>query len=56
MIVQELIEELKSYNPNAEVTTPYSETIYLSFIGGDKSDAKIVFVEQRDYVDDRFSD
>ena len=57
MIVSELIEELKSYNPNAEVTTPYSETIELSFISGDgKSNAEIVFIEWADYVDDRCCD
>lgn len=39
MKVQELIDELKSYNPNAEITTPYSETIALSYIseGGGNS-------------------
>lgn len=55
MKVRELIDELKTYNPNAEVTTPYSETIELSFIsinGYDKSNTPIVFIEQRDYVDD----
>lgn len=53
MKVKELIDELKTYNPNAEVTTPYSETIELSFIdiGGGKLDTPIVFIEQRDYVD-----
>lgn len=54
MKVEELIDELKTYNPDAEVTTPYSETIELSFIdiGGGKSDTPVVFVEQRDYVEE----
>ena len=55
MKVQELIDELQTYNPNAEVTTPYSETIELSYIsegGADKSNTQIVFIEWADYVDD----
>ena len=32
MKVREFIEELKTYNPDAEITTPYSETIGLSYI------------------------
>ncbi len=54
MKVSELIDELKQYNPNAEVTRVDSETIYLSFIGESPETAGIVFVEARDYVDERF--
>ena len=58
MIVSELIEELKEYNPDAEITTPYSETICLSYIDADgkydKSNTPFVFIEQADYVDNRF--
>ena len=54
MNVSELIRELKTYNPSAEVTREDSETIFLSFVGNDKTDAKVVFIEKRDYVDDRF--
>lgn len=35
MMVKELIDELKNYNPEAEITTPYSETIELSYISKD---------------------
>ena len=52
MKVSEFIEELKEYNPDAEITTPYSETIGLSFIGEDKMDAGIVFIEWKDYVEE----
>lgn len=54
MKVSELIEELESYNPNAEITTPYSGTIELSYIseqGENKSTTKIVFIEWADYMD-----
>ena len=59
MIVSELIEELRGYNPDAEITTPYSETIELSYVsedGADKSNTKVVFIEWADYVDDGCSD
>lgn len=49
--ISELINELEEYNPNAEITTPYSETIELSYIcdeGGNKKTAKIVFIEWAD--------
>lgn len=52
MIVKELIEELKTFNPDAEVTRPDSETITLSYIcddGADKSNTPIVFIEMSDY-------
>ena len=53
MKVRELIEELKTYNPDAEITTPYSETIGLSYISDkEKGDAKIVFIEWEDYDND----
>lgn len=56
MKVKELIGELEKYNPEAEVTRTDSETIYLSFIGDSIETAGVIFVEPRDYVDDRFSD
>lgn len=53
MKVRELIEELKTYNPDAEITTPFSETIGLSYISDKgKENAEIVFIEWKDYVDD----
>ena len=58
MIVSELIEKLKAFNPNAEISRDDSETILLSYIcesGADKSNTKMVFIEKCDYVDDRFS-
>ena len=57
MIVSELIEELKAFNPDAEITRDDSETILLSFIcedGANQSNTKMVFIEKCDYVDDRF--
>ena len=48
MIVQELIDELKTYNPNAEISRDDSETILLSFIGGNKNDTRYVFIEKAD--------
>ena len=54
MIVQELIDELKTYNPDAEISRDDSETILLSFIGENKNDTRYVFIEKADYVDDRF--
>ena len=56
MIVSELIDELKEYNPDAEITTPYSETICLAWIYDngkyDKSNTPFVFIEQADYEAD----
>lgn len=56
MRVNELVDELKEYNPNAEITTPYSETIELSYIDMDgkmdKTTTPIVFIELRDYVEE----
>ena len=57
MLVEELIEELKTFNPKAEISRDDSETILLSYIcegGADKTNTKYVFIEQCDYVDDRF--
>ena len=51
MLIEEFIEELSQFNPKAEITTPYSETIELSWIssdGADKEDTKLVFIEGRD--------
>ena len=59
MKVKELIELLKNYNPDAEITRDDSETILLSYIPENKGGAdttKLVFIEKKDYVDDRFSD
>lgn len=55
MKVKELIEELKGFNPDAEITRDDSETIELSYIcsdGATKETTKLVFVEMRDYVED----
>ena len=55
MQVKDLIEELKTFNPNAEISRDDSETILLSYIsecGADKTNTKYVFIEQCDYVDD----
>lgn len=52
MIVSDLIEELKTFNPNAEISRDDSETIILSFIsmnGENKSNTKMVFIEKADY-------
>ena len=57
MMVEELIEELKHYNPKAEITRDDSETIFLSYIPKNRGGAdttELVFIEKRDYVDDRF--
>ena len=53
MLIEEFIEKLSEFNPKAEITTPYSETIELSWIsegGADKKDTKIVFIEGRDFI------
>ena len=58
MLVEELIEELKTFNPKAEITRDDLETILLSYIsegGADKTNTKLVFVEKCDYVDDGFN-
>ena len=53
MFIEEFIEELQEFNPKAEITTPYSETIELSYIcedGADKKTTKMVFIEGRDFI------
>ena len=56
MIVSELIDELKQYNPEAEVTCVDSETIELSYVDCDgeytQSNTPLVFIERRDYVEE----
>ena len=54
MKVKELIEILGDFNPNAEITTPYSKTIAIGWINGEsgeKNDACIVFIEGCDKHD-----
>lgn len=49
--IREFIKELEEYNPDAKITTPYSETICLSYIGEEgctKQTTKIVFIEWAD--------
>lgn len=56
MKIKELINALKKYNPDAEVTTPYSEDICLSYISKsldgemeyNLSNTPLVFIEQTD--------
>ena len=57
--VEELIRELYNYNQEAEITTPYSETIELSYIymdtdGNplDQRETPIVFIEGCDYINE----
>jgi len=49
-----LISKLKEFNPDADVTTPYSEDICIGYIdnGGefDKQNTPIVFIEMCDDV------
>ena len=49
---EDLINQLKEYNPNAEVTTPYSEDIVLAYIDCDgqcdKSNTPLIFIEWAD--------
>ena len=55
MKVNELIEELKTYNPDAEISRDDSETIRLSYIsnnGEGKSDTDMVFIEMADYTEE----
>ena len=59
MKVSELIHKLYNYNQDAEITTPYSETIELSYIcidgDGNPVDSRetpIVFIEGVDYEQD----
>ena len=53
MIVSELIEALKTFNPDAEISRDDSETILLSYIsedGANEKTTKYVFIEKADYV------
>ena len=54
MKVYELIEELKGYNPNADVSLVSDETIFLSYIDDDGKYGKMstghVFIEGCDYI------
>lgn len=54
MKCDKLIETLKNYNPNADVTTPYSEDICISYIDDDgkydKHTTPIIFIEWSDYM------
>jgi len=60
MIISELIRELEKYNPDAEITTPYSETIRLGFICRDpkgeatydESTTPYVFIEGCDFIEE----
>ena len=59
MKVSELITKLMNYNQDAEITTPYSETIDLSYIcidneGNplDSRETPIVFIELCDYEEE----
>lgn len=52
MKIKELINELKEYNQEADITLTTSETITLSFISdenGTKKDTKQVFIEGCDF-------
>ena len=53
MNVEELIEELKEYNPKAEVSLTTHETIFVSYICDgedvDKLNTRHVFIEGCDY-------
>ena len=62
MIVSELIDELGRYNSDALVTTPYSETVCLSYICEDDNDnpisadeTSVVFIEGCD-IDETVDD
>lgn len=55
MKIKHLIAELKTYNPEAEITTPYSEDIMLSYMSEDfegnkltKETTRLVFIEWAD--------
>ena len=50
MLLKNLLELLKDYNPEANVTLTTSEDIELSFIGEDKYNARIIFIEGCDTV------
>ncbi len=53
MKISEFIEQLKKFNPDAEISRDDSETIVLSYIcddGGTPETTKMVFIEMADYV------
>ena len=59
MKVKELITELLEYNMDADVTTPYSETIELGYISGadatdefDRKSTPLVFINGCDWEQD----
>ena len=59
MKVKELIEKLWDFNQDAEVTTPYSETIELAYIRFDENhnpigsrETPLVFIQGCDYEQD----
>jgi len=60
MIVRELIEELLTYNLDAEVVTDHSESVCVGYIEGsrglrfDKSNTPIVFIDGCDLDDSGF--
>lgn len=52
MKISEFIEQLKKFNPDAEISRDDSETIVLSYIcddGGTPETTKMVFIEMADY-------
>ena len=54
MKISELIDELKKFNPDAEISRDDSETIWLSYIcndGATPETTKMVFIEMADYED-----
>ena len=52
MKISEFIEQLKKFNPDAEISRDDSETIVLSYIcddGATHETTKMVFIEMADY-------
>ena len=61
MKVNKLIEQLKEYNQNADITLTTSEDICLSYIcesvsgdSFDKRNTPIVFIEPKDFEEDMY--
>ena len=59
MKVEDLIKELSAFNQKAEITTPYSETIRVSWISDEdediqksKKDTVLVFIEGCDFIEE----
>ena len=59
MKIKHLITELEEYNPEAEITTPYSENICLSYISKDSQGNELnkqttmqVFIEWSDSTEE----